>query len=52
MVKAARLDDTPVLRREIIRRRSVRLVGRGGICPWGKPAKRPANGPLKFDNPV
>jgi hypothetical protein len=47
--EASRLD-TPLLKQEIVRRRSARIVYVGFIYTLGKPAKKSKDDGLKFDN--
>ena len=49
-LKEATRLDTPALRQEIVRRRSARIVYLGFVYTFGKPAKKPKDDPLKFDN--
>ena len=46
-LKEATVLDTPLLRQEIVRRRSARIVYLGFVH---QPAKKPKDDPLKFDN--
>jgi len=42
--------DTPLLREELTRRRSARIIYVGLLYNFGQPAKRTKDDPLKFDN--
>jgi outer membrane receptor protein involved in Fe transport len=49
-LKESYLLDTPVLHEEVTRRRSARITYVGFIYNFGKPAKKPKDDALKFDN--
>lgn len=48
--KEATRIDTPLLKEEIVRRRSSRIVYVGFIYTFGKASKKPKDDPMKFDN--
>jgi outer membrane receptor protein involved in Fe transport len=49
-LKEASRIDTPLLRQEVDRRRSARVVYLGMIYNFGKPVKQAKDDPMKFDN--
>jgi hypothetical protein len=51
-LKESYLLDTPLLKEEITRRRSARIIYLGFIYNFGKPTKTPKDDPLKFDNQI